>query len=298
MSEAEPQTHGLIQNILCATDLSPASRNALTYGMAIARRRKARLFLAHVIVPHSYQLEFTDAAASTQALIREHVHREMAKLMQSEAAKGVTCETTVEEGRMWPSLSRLISLHKIDLVIVGTHGRTGAEKALLGSAAEQIFRLAECPVMTVGPSAVPPEKEAVSPRLRHVLYPTDFRPGSERAAAYAASFAAQSKARLTLLHVVRAEDGMSDRGTHLIEEFFRARLHRLLPERANLEEEAELAVEYNRPVEKILEVAHRRQSDLIVMGVRRMSEFPGHLPPETAYQIVCQAPCPVITIRQ
>jgi len=183
----------------------------------------------------------------------------------------------------------------VDLVVVGTHGRTGIRKLLLGSVAEEIFRLAPCPVLTVELRAhrdVP--AQAV---LRHILYATDFTPTAERAAAYATSLAQEHQVRLTLLHVVPEATQASRQNTGLLRTFFAKRLRQLVPPEADLRCDPQFVVEFGSPADGILKVAAEGQADLVVLGVRRSANFPGHLPPATAYQVVCQAQCAVLTVR-
>ena len=80
---------------------------------------------------------------------RADAHQRMETLASH--LKTVPHHTYVREGEVWESLSEIIQTHEIDLLVVGTHGRTGVEKLVLGSKAEEILRQATCPVLTVGP---------------------------------------------------------------------------------------------------------------------------------------------------
>jgi nucleotide-binding universal stress UspA family protein len=80
-------------------------------------------------------------------------------------------------------------------------------------------------------------------------------------------------------------------------EYFSKRLRDLLPEEAELWCEPEIIVEFGEPADVILRVADKTQAEVIALGVRRAGTFPGHLPPATAYKVVCQAHCPVLTVR-
>lgn len=284
-----------LRNILYATDFSTASEAALGYALAIARRYDSQIFIAHVIRPDVYQMLPPENLTGVLSQIRHYAEQEMANLLISGRFRGVPHQILLEQGQFWPVLSGMIERNGIDLIVVGTRGRTGVQKLLLGSAAEEIFRLAQGPVMTVGPSVsghAPAEAE-----LRHILYATDFAPASERAAAYALSFAQEHRAHLTLLHVVPDVDQSTATNIARLREFFTKRLEKIVPQEAALWCEPELAVAFGHPADGVLEVAKARQADLIVLGVRGTAAFPGHLPPATAYKIVCQAICPVLTVR-
>ncbi len=284
-----------LRNILLATDFSSASEAALSYALSVARRYDSRLCIAHVVSTNIYQMVPPDAMVAVSEQARRYAERQMADLLISGRLRGVPHQVLLAEGELWPTLSGMLFEHDVDLVVVGTHGRTGIRKLLLGSVAEEIFRLAPTPVLTVGPRT---QKEApAEAELRHILYATDFSPNSERAAAYALSLAQEHQAQLTLLHVLKEAVGASPQNTTLLKSFFAKRLRELVPAEAALWCNPELAIESGSLAEAILKAASDRQADLIVLGVRRTANFPGHLPPATAYKVVCQAHCPVLTVR-
>jgi nucleotide-binding universal stress UspA family protein len=284
-----------LQRILFATDFSTASETAFGYALAVARHYDSQLFVAHVIRPDAYQMLPPENLPGVLGQIRHYAEQEMTNLLVSGRLRGIPHEILLEQGQLWPVLSSMIEKHSIDLIVAGTRGRTGAQKMLLGSVAEEIFRLAQCPVMTVGPGiagGAPQEEE-----FHRIIYPTDFTPASERAAAYALSLAQEHQAHLTLLHVVRDADGVSPANLSRIREFFVKRLEKMIPEESSLWCEPEYAVGFGVPADVVLEIAKSQQADLIVLGVRGVAAFPGHLPPATAYKIACQSPCPVLTVR-
>jgi nucleotide-binding universal stress UspA family protein len=152
----------------------------------------------------------------------------------------------------------------------------------------------------VGPKVAAPEGAALAPDLlsrRRFLYATDFTPHSERAAAYAVSLAQENQAHLTLLHVVQESAEVSEHNRARMVEFFHKRLRTLLPDEAEMWCEPEIIVEFGEPADTILKVAREMRAEVIALGVRRAGTFPGHLPPATAYKVVCQATCPVLTVR-
>jgi nucleotide-binding universal stress UspA family protein len=198
---------------------------------------------------------------------------------------------------IWPMLAAMAKEYAIDLIVIGAHGRSGVEKLLLGSTAEEILRLAEHPVLIVGPeSSVATETEA---RLGRILHATDFSPESEPAMHYAYSLAKEYDASLAFLHV--AEDvwkkPLSTRMRPA--DFF---CERLLERHWVLEEDGvipDFHVEFGPRAECILETARKLRSKLTLLGVRgsRYPRMASHLPGPTSYDVVSRARCPVLVIH-
>ncbi|MGB2834759.1 MAG: universal stress protein [Candidatus Sulfotelmatobacter sp.] len=289
-------TRILFDRILFATDFSPASIVALPYATAIARHFGAKIYLAYVIPPDAYDLIPVDERDPVLENIRAHAEGQMAAVRARPLLKGLSHEVLVDHGFVWPMLSAMAEKHEINLIVIGTHGRRGVEKMLLGSIAEEILRCAQCPVLMVGPeSSVAPETEA---RLRRILYATDFSPESEPAMHYACALSKEYNAELFFLHV--AEDVWQEPLSTRMQaaDFFRLRL---AEKRWALEEVVapEFHVEFGVPAEFILETAIKLQIELIVLGVRgtRFPRVAAHLPGPTAYDVVSHARCPVLVIR-
>ena len=102
------------------------------------------------------------------------------------------------EGGVWLVLKSVIDEKKIDLLVLGTRGRTGIGKFFLGSVAEEIVRQAHCPVLTVGPHS--PSEPPREGRFRQILYATDFSEESLAAAPYAISLTRTSSSVNGLAH--------------------------------------------------------------------------------------------------
>ena len=290
-----PAARVTFRNVLFATDFSSSSEAALPYALAVARAYDSQLYVAHVIRPDLFQMVPPEEAISLQQSTRRHAEEQMARLLISGSLRDVPHHVLMAEGPLWPAALALIEKHQVDLVVVGTHGRTGARKLLLGSAAEEIFRLSPCPVLTVGPHVAGKAPERA--HIRRLLFATDFSTQAERATAYALSLAQEHEAHITLLHVVKDTHDLSERNRAVLKEFFTRRLQGLLPPEAALWCEPEIRVEFGEPAETILTNALEGETDLMVLGIRRSGNFSGHLPPATAYKVVCQSRCPVLTVR-
>src|SRR4029077_3270664 len=167
----------------------------------------------------------------------------------------------VERGfKVWPVLARTIQEHAIDLVVLGTHGRTGTQKFLLGSVAEEIFRRSPVPVLTIGPWVRSGAHNDA--RFHRVLLATDFTAESLTALPYAVSIAQENQARLFLLNVIRSlgQDQEEMRGRLLAANTL-YELNEMVPKDAELWCRPEAIVEHGEPAEGILEAAKQRGAD-------------------------------------
>lgn len=283
-------------NILVGTDFSPASDRALDYALSLARRYDARIFLVHVITSDSDIMLAPEIAAKSHEVAIRTAQEEMGEVLISGKLRGVQHETVIDRGALWPTIEALIDKHQIDLVVVGTHKVGGFQKMLLGSGAEQIFRQAKCPVLTVGPSVEGEAPKEVD--FKNILFATDFGTSAEREAAHAFSFAQEHQAKLTMLHVVMRADDYSQEGLTLKREAIFHELGELAPVDSEVWCEPQYRMKLGEPVEEILRMAKEIKADLIVIGAKRSKGLrAGHVPNTKAYRVVCGAPCPVLTVR-
>ena len=284
-----------LNNILFATDFSPNSNAALPYALAIAHQFEAKLFATHVLSPYTYLFTSPDSWVALQEQAERENHDLVAGLEAQ--LKGRQHEVMTPVGDIADVLFRLIHDHQIDLLVLGTHGRTGFSKLLMGSVAEKIFRQASCPVLTVGPK-VPREQPAVA-EFNRILFATDFSEESLATAPYAISLAQEHQARLTLLHVLEETQA----GTVDFEpdtEFALRQLRDLVPPGQELWFEPDYLVEFGKAEEQIIQTAANHKADLIVLGLRALkgsSSIATHFGHNHAQQIVANAVCPVLTVR-
>jgi nucleotide-binding universal stress UspA family protein len=295
---AQAQSRISLERILYLTDFSQPSEAALPYAVAIARRYDARILALHILTPPIAVHAIPEIAVAAIDRDEQAAQLEMARL-ESELT-GVAYETQVIRSAMiWPAVRDASASSEADLLVLGTHGRTGAQKFLMGSVAEEIFRRSAVPVLTIGPAAAGPVHTAA--RFRRILFAADFSSESLAAAPYAFSFAQEDQARLVLIHVISEstpEHGPINpemsvaNGMH--------RLHELVPAEASLWCRPEAVIEFGKPAARILAAAEERAADLIVLGVRDAGNRIGpatHLERATAHQVVAHAACPVLTIR-
>jgi nucleotide-binding universal stress UspA family protein len=308
MATAELQTGVRFKNILVGTDFSDASLNALGYAAAFSHLHDAKLFVAHVLSPEGRMPIPIEPLPPSLDRSRIEAERNLKSLATEEPLQHMTYEEILEEGPIGDVVLDIIRRKEIDLLVLGTHGRTGLKKLLLGSTAEELFRLAPCPVLTIGRAVM--GRNAGKAGIRRVLFVTDFGAASLKALRYALSLANENAGTLTVLHVVPPVP-VSDAGPFwypgidLVERQETSRrdnlerLQKLVPRDPNLACGLDLMVEFDFVPEGILRVASERAVDLIVMGVKRSStaRTVAHLPWAIAHEVVCQAKCPVLTVR-
>ena len=227
--------------------------------------------------------------------MRQTAEQGMADILVSGKLRGVPHEVLLKEGQVWPVLAKLIQKYEIDLVVTATHGRGKVKKVLIGSVAEEIFRQADCAVMTVGPRVKDePGREA---ELRNILFATDFGQGAGKAAAYAFSLAQEHGARITMLHVIQEATAFTEESVRRQREFNIENLRRLAPEGAENWCNPLFRATFGEVVEEITTMARETSADLIVMGAKGRKSLAGHVPATIAYSVVIKARCPVLTVR-
>ncbi len=296
-----------VKNILFATDFSATSEAALPYATSICRHFGSTLHAVHVLSDANVLMMTGGVDYVGIGTIYEDAHTDAKeKLDQMVARSGdLPSRIYIRHGQVWANLAGIVEENNVGMIVVGTHGRTGLGKLLLGSVAEDILRHAPCPVLTVGPKVTGRAKLPASRdrdlapaelEVHQVVYATDFGPGSEAHAALAAALAEEFRARLTLIHVIENYRELHSRPGP-IEKGLR-RLRELIPESAGLYHAPETLLEFGDPAERILRDAADRDADLLVLGAHpRARTGATHLPWSTAHQVIANATCPVLTVR-
>lgn len=295
-----------IRRILCPVDFSDASRGALEHAAALARWHEARLTVLHVVPLVPTTLTFPPAiSAATMEPVRPEVFRDELRRFVAPVSETVPADTVVMSGDPARTVLEQASALATDLVVLGTHGRSGFERLVLGSVAEKVLRRATCPVLTV-PPAVADRPAPARPPYKRILCPVDFSAASDRALRYAFSLAEEAKARLTVLHVLEWFPDQEIREhrhfdvpeyRRFLEEDARRRLADAIPEDVRTWCEPAEKVGCGKAWREILRVAEDEMSDAIVMGVHGRGALDVALFGSTANHVVRQAHCPVLTVR-
>jgi nucleotide-binding universal stress UspA family protein len=287
-----------LKNILFLTDFSEPSVTALPFAAMIARAYGAKVTALHTLVPSVYTYMTPEMAASLLDAEADVAKTEMSRV--EAGLMGIPRETVIERNiGIWPVLSKRLEEGDIDLIVMGTHGRTGLNKAVFGSSAEEVFRRATVPVLTIGPAVRRGGHNGG--RFHCVLFATDFNAVSNTAVAYAASLAQENQSRLILLHVLPTpKPGKANKKDEFSVAEALHRVQNLLPPDAELWCRPEPMVEHGEPGARILAAADRCGADLIVLGVRGMDTLTAiatRVERATAYEVAAHAHCPVLTVR-
>jgi nucleotide-binding universal stress UspA family protein len=295
-------------NILCPVDFTESSTRALGHAATLARWYDARLTVLHVVPTFDPALlRPTGLEGSVQFVqppSRDDVTSELGRAVEATGVAPPTVALAADSGDPVSAIvDRAIST-PADLVVMGTHGRGGFERLLLGSVTEKVLRKAPCPVLTVPPHATGTLPAEV--RFTHILCPVDFSESSLQAIGFALDLARQADGVVTLLHVVEwlpevepetfAQFNVPDYRRHLVEDA-RARLQKLTVGEPRWWSEIKEVVAIGRSHREILRVATEASADLIVMGAQGRGGVELALFGSTTQQVVRAAGCPVLTIR-
>jgi nucleotide-binding universal stress UspA family protein len=295
------------RRILCPVDFSESSDRALAYAGALARWYDAQLTVLHV-VPSFEPMQVRGGLGEPVRLLtplpREQVLAEMSESLNL-AALSPRATPLAEAGDPRSTIIDQALATKADLIVMGTHGRRGFKRLLLGSVTEAVLREAPGPVLTVPPHASARASEAVT--FKRILCPIDFSPSSLQALGFALNLARQADGRVTLLHVVEwlAEEDLPRASAHFdVPEYrsymasdARERLRALVAHESRTWVDISDVVEFGRAHREILRAAEGKPADLIVMGAQGRGGIGLTLFGSTTQQVVRGAACPVLTVR-
>jgi len=281
-----------LKDILFPTDFSAASEAALPFALMLAQRYGARMHAAHIILPEP-RPRVLMSRVGEQDSIWDEAHERLDEFTHASATGDVRCTPLLASGDLGEIIPAMIREHDIDLIVLGTRGRRGVSRLVLGSNAERIYRAATCPVMTIGPHVSKTEW-----RLRTILCPVDLEGDPKPALDYAFSLAEDNAADLIVMNSVAIVPWQHRSEVELMN---CERMRKLLPAFGKPDgmNEPQFLVRWEPPAEAILTCADVRHVDLIVMGVRRsrVAGLSAHLPWPVASEVVSRAACPVLTVR-
>jgi nucleotide-binding universal stress UspA family protein len=297
-----------LRRIVCPIDFSEPSRRALEYAIALGRWYGARLTALHV-VPATLPPLSSLGVTTSQALephVRDRLREDLLEELRRFSPPGtkqVEAEAVVREGDTAAEIAR--ETQDADLVVLGSHGRSGVERGLLGSVTEKMLRKSGCPVLAI-PHHAQEAGRGQAPAFKRILCAIDFSESSLRALEYALSLAQEADGRVTLLHVLEgsASEPREDSDRLTMGEYRRSReadarkrLEPLVPQGARQWCEPEAMVVAGSAYREILRLAEEQRADLIAMGVHGKSALGTLFFGSTATQVVRAASCPVLTTR-
>ncbi len=284
-----------IRNLLIATDFSRCSNAAFHCGLQLSKSYHATAHIVFVLPNDPYLLAGPEAYVAAREAARRDLE-ELEREIRCEHGE-LPCDNYhlfLLDGDVADSILTFARQKKIDLIVLGTHGRGTLPKALLGSVAERVFRHSPIPVMTVGP-AVCHSARAHAPYS--IVVAADFSPAARRALHFAAQLAHEHKSKLTLVHVLDPKQLQHAPDRAAVNNAVENRLKEMLGRDAE-GLQCSMRLEPGGITPTILRVAKEEAADLLVLGVRASSGVLDRLVIPHAYEIVCESPCPVLTLRE
>ena len=293
-----------IKNILLAQDFSSSAREALPYALRIAERTGATL---HVLFAEVLHEDLADPAAFAASKARD-LEDQMQASLDAEAPSAIEPHrlrvehAVVRNVAAAPAILDYADEHDIDLIVMGTHGRRGVRRLLMGSVAEEVVRLSPCPVLTVRRDNIDGERGHV----RSILVPVDFSKHAREALRYGKALAGLLGAHLDLLHVVEenlhpAFYGPTVQSVYDVEPDLDAKaleqLRKLYAETEGPDGEVSYTVRAGHAVREVLRFVETEGTDLIVMGTHGLTGMERFFLGSVAEKVVRQSPCPVFTVK-
>ncbi len=295
-----------IERILCPIDFSEFSQHALDHAAAIARWYDATITVLHVVAVTPPSGAVRGPLFPPVVLAPEDL--EQFRVATEEFARAETGDVRIvavaRDGNPAAEIVRMAESMPANLIVLGTHGRSGFERLVLGSVTERILRKAVCPVLTV-PRRAPDVVPAGPILYKRILCAVDFAPTSMRALKYAVALAQEADARLTVVHVL--EPGIFEpipmSGAELpprdlnMRAVAMRRLHDAIAEEVRTYADVHEVVLSGKGYREILRQAEEDHTDLIVVGAHG-GGIGAVAFGSTTNQIVRQATCPVLSLKE
>jgi len=230
------------------------------------------------------------AAPSLYEVEYEAAAKELDNIVSSPQLAGLKTKVLLSSGILGDALLEEITDNNVDLVVAGTHGRTGLRRFLLGSAVEEICRVATCPVLTIGPDC-----PTAAIKINRILVPTDLSDDSMRALPFVVKLATAYGASVTVLHVLPAETATNPDARKLSGPVYESMVSIFGPKLAPLQ--CNFVIESGEVADTILRVAREMNADMVALGIRNAFLPALHLGARVAYKVMVHARCPVVTCR-
>jgi nucleotide-binding universal stress UspA family protein len=296
-----------IKRILFPTDFSRCAEQALTHAIHLTKLYQAELHVLHAVVLHGYTDNNPEYGFANIESIHRWMEHEASNHMSSILESLERDQLRIKRAQMRgisaaPVILEYAKEFDVDLIILGTHGRRGLGHLFLGSVAEEVVRLAPCPVLTIRERKEPTPIE----ELDRILVPIDFSEHSKNALKYAKQMAASYDSRLQLLHVTERAIPPSFYAfekyqfldpMETIRNKSKEATNRFLQETEGPELAAEIHVIEGRAAADISDFAKDHHSDLIVIATHGLTGIEHLLMGSVTEKVVRRASCPVFTVK-
>jgi len=280
-----------IETILCPTDLSEASVKSVPLATTLARLHGADLHLIHVHLLHALETADEGVPFPGEEAARAALEGSAGSVQWSQVVHRV-----VRGINAAPTILEYADEHGVDLIVMGSHGRRGFRRLVLGSVTAELVRHASCPVLVVRH-----EPDAPAPRdVDHIIVPVDFSPASDGALAVASELAGLLEVPIELLHAVEPIPYVQMAYPIAVDDGeFRAHAERRLDELANRMSSSH-AIRRTIVVDTVegavAGAAERATQPLVVMASHGHSGLARALLGSTTERLLRRAPCPVLVV--
>jgi nucleotide-binding universal stress UspA family protein len=282
-----------LREIAVATDFSDQATQAVRIAAILARQLNSSLHVLHVTSPIVDSAGAGTLASALQEIDLRNAEGRLSRYINRiPEARSLKHEEIVVCDSVTEAIPAIVESKAIDLLVMGSYGRSGLGKLVLGSRAENVIRHLSRPVLVAGPGCTGNFESTKS-----IVLATDLIAGSLRAAQYATSLAESTGAKLTLIHAI-ADRAVKD--TFSLEANKKSAIEQMLlliPNTVESRTRSRFEVAIGNPAEQILQIADERKADLIVMGVREQEPMADHAPWATLSEVIRRARCPVLAVR-
>jgi nucleotide-binding universal stress UspA family protein len=278
------------RSILVATDCSPASATAVKLAARLAKEFHARLHVLHAIAPEFYAVDLYSPAPELELMNLESAHRDLHNYAEHiPDLRTVKHKEIVFLGSVEDAIQSAGKAHDIDLLVLGSHGRTGIAKLALGSIAEWAIRRLDYPVLVAGPAC----DRNMFP-MKSIVLATDLTQHALRSAQYAASLAQDYSSRLTMLTVLPPPE--TKEGQVRAELSAKQNLQQLLPSDCEDWCTPKCEVRSGEIAAAILQAAREFKANLIILAAKHRPPLADHRPGTKLAAIIGASRCPVLVV--
>jgi len=287
--------------ILCPIDFSEFSVAAFHYALSLAEHYKTNLVVLHAVELRKYPYADYAASAGDFASFRKALceggSAKLHDFLKKHSHGGIEVRCIVDQGSASDLILSFAQTNDVELIVMGTHGRRGFDRLVLGSTTDRVMRRASCPVLVVSDPAhnamtTGPEGQH---RLSRILYCTDFSDNSGRALGYAISITEEYDAELTMLHVTEGHPDPLKAKT--LAAACTEQLGELIPASKRKGLKLKTIVRLGKPYEEIVQQARDTQTSMITMTARGGDALDRAVFGSTTYRVIQFGPCPVLAVH-